>query len=113
MGDPCNNGGTCTDGIAGYTCSCPLGFIGKLFVTSELPDFIQYLSVFYNEWPCDWLLMSYTRTRACPINAGKVSNNQCCQLNVGFSLSKKSFNFQIWQHCNDILEHQFNNLNND
>ena len=29
MGDTCNNGGTCTDGVAGYTCSCPLGFIGN------------------------------------------------------------------------------------
>ena len=45
---------------------CPLGFIGKLFVSSELSDFIQYLSVFYNDWPCDWLLATYTRTRACP-----------------------------------------------
>ena len=48
---------------------CPLGFIGKLFVASELNDFIAYLSVFYNEWPCDWLLATYTRTRACPLTA--------------------------------------------
>ena len=46
---------------------CPLGFIGKLFVASELRDFITYLSVFFNEWPCDWLLATYTRTRACPL----------------------------------------------
>ena len=42
--------------------------IGKLFVASELSDFIQYLSVFYNDWPCDWLLAAYTRTRACPFS---------------------------------------------
>ena len=47
---------------------CPLGFIGKLFVTTEIPDFIHYISLFYNDWPCDWLLATYTRTRACPLN---------------------------------------------
>lgn len=26
--NPCNNNGTCTDGIASYTCDCPLGFTG-------------------------------------------------------------------------------------
>ena len=28
MGNPCNNGGNCTDGIATYTCACPSGFKG-------------------------------------------------------------------------------------
>ena len=45
----------------------PFGFIGKLFVASELNDFIMYLSIFFNDWPCDWLLMSYTRTRSCRV----------------------------------------------
>ena len=26
--DPCKNGGTCTDGIAKYTCKCADGFTG-------------------------------------------------------------------------------------
>ena len=57
---------------------CPLGFIGKLFVTTEIPDFIQYISVFYNDWPCDWLLATYTRTRACPLNMSmKVHMKKC------------------------------------
>ena len=25
---PCNNGGECQDGIASYTCICPLGYTG-------------------------------------------------------------------------------------
>lgn len=28
MENPCNNGGTCKDGVASYTCVCPKGFTG-------------------------------------------------------------------------------------
>ena len=36
---PCNNGGTCQDGIASYACVCPLGFKGT---DCELSGFTQY-----------------------------------------------------------------------
>ena len=26
---PCNNGGTCVDGIGSYSCLCPAGFAGN------------------------------------------------------------------------------------
>ena len=26
--DPCQNGGTCVDGVDSYTCYCPTGFFG-------------------------------------------------------------------------------------
>lgn len=26
---PCQNEGTCIDGVAAYNCSCPDGFVGK------------------------------------------------------------------------------------
>ena len=29
LSDPCQNNGTCTDGINGYTCSCPQQFVGN------------------------------------------------------------------------------------
>ena len=32
---PCQNGGTCTDGINQYTCTCPAGFEGVICQTSE------------------------------------------------------------------------------
>ena len=27
--DPCQNGGTCTDGVNDYTCACVLGYTGN------------------------------------------------------------------------------------
>ena len=44
MGNPCNNGGNCTDGIATYTCSCPDGFRGSDCETSTSND-LFYLSL--------------------------------------------------------------------
>ena len=35
LGSPCNNGGTCTDGIATYSCACPPGFTGTDCEISE------------------------------------------------------------------------------
>jgi len=32
----CENGGTCIDGINGYTCNCKDGFIGENCQTGEL-----------------------------------------------------------------------------
>ena len=36
MESPCNNNGTCVDGIASYKCECPLGFEGQDCETSKL-----------------------------------------------------------------------------
>ena len=32
---PCQNNGTCIDGINTFSCECPVGFSGKLCETSE------------------------------------------------------------------------------
>lgn len=44
---------------------CKLGFIGKLFRSSDLPDLIAYLRTFYNDKPSDWLLDLFITTRYC------------------------------------------------
>ena len=33
--DPCQNGGTCIDGVDSYTCNCPPGLIGVNSQTSK------------------------------------------------------------------------------
>ncbi|XP_005375296.1 PREDICTED: alpha-1,3-mannosyl-glycoprotein 4-beta-N-acetylglucosaminyltransferase C-like [Chinchilla lanigera] len=38
---------------------CPLGFIGKLFHTRDLPYFVHFLLLFYQEMPCDYLLSHF------------------------------------------------------
>lgn len=32
--NPCLNGATCTDNVASFTCTCPIGFTGKLCETN-------------------------------------------------------------------------------
>jgi hypothetical protein len=33
---PCQNGGTCTDGVNDYTCTCVTGYSGDMCETSKL-----------------------------------------------------------------------------
>ena len=42
MESPCNNGGTCKDGIASYNCICPNGFKGQDCEISTLPMYLTY-----------------------------------------------------------------------
>ena len=45
-----------------------LGFIGKMFSTSSMPSFIQFLLNFYNDKPNDWLLDDFIRTKVCRLD---------------------------------------------
>ena len=52
--DPCENGGTCTDGINSYTCACIPGYDGANCSTSELYSITQIIST-------SWIRMSICR----------------------------------------------------
>lgn len=41
---PCQNGGTCADGVNGYTCVCVAGYTGSICETGK--SFMQ----FYGRW---------------------------------------------------------------
>ncbi|KAJ8370351.1 hypothetical protein SKAU_G00103790 [Synaphobranchus kaupii] len=38
-----------------------LGYIGKLYRSSDLPQLAKFLFLFYQEMPCDWLLSHFNR----------------------------------------------------
>ncbi|CAH1736394.1 unnamed protein product [Aphis gossypii] len=44
---------------------CRLGFIGKMMRCSDLPWLIQFIVMFYNDKPGDWLLDGMMETKAC------------------------------------------------
>lgn len=56
-----------------------LGFIGKLFRTSDLPLLIQFIMLFYREKPVDWLLDSFFINKYCsPEKSTKECNSEVC-----------------------------------
>ncbi|XP_049548272.1 alpha-1,3-mannosyl-glycoprotein 4-beta-N-acetylglucosaminyltransferase A-like [Anopheles darlingi] len=44
---------------------CQLGFIGKMFKSSDLPWLITFFQMFYKEQPVDWLLYYMISTKIC------------------------------------------------
>lgn len=53
---------------------CTLGSVATLFRSSDLPDIVTYLKIFYNDKPIDWLFDEFLGTRYC--NYGS-SERQC------------------------------------
>jgi len=48
--NPCENGGTCTDGVNGFTCSCLAGYTGTTCETSKI-IFPPWAPVLFMQWP--------------------------------------------------------------
>ncbi|KAL7648574.1 UNVERIFIED_CONTAM: hypothetical protein RMT77_000480 [Armadillidium vulgare] len=46
---------------------CQLGFIGKLFKTVDLPEFVSFTIIFRNDQPGDWLLSHFVSNKVCGI----------------------------------------------
>ncbi|ETN59510.1 n-acetylglucosaminyltransferase vi [Anopheles darlingi] len=46
---------------------CQLGFIGKMFKSSDLPWLITFFQMFYNDKPVDWLLYHMIYTKVCSV----------------------------------------------
>lgn len=47
---------------------CSLGFIGKMFKSSDLSQLIIFFVIFYNDKPIDWLLENFVQTKMCRID---------------------------------------------
>ena len=71
--NPCQNGGTCGDGIASFSCSCPTGYEGDQCQMGKIKD-VTYLPKIYN----------YFHSSACNFNMllfnseiNECDSNQC------------------------------------
>ncbi|XP_011494868.1 PREDICTED: alpha-1,3-mannosyl-glycoprotein 4-beta-N-acetylglucosaminyltransferase B [Ceratosolen solmsi marchali] len=47
---------------------CQLGFIGKMFKCVDLPIFVQFFLMFYNDKPVDWLMDHLIFTKVCSLD---------------------------------------------
>ena len=51
VSNPCQNGGNCTDGVNGYTCTCELGYEGLSCETSMVLIYVQCFHwKYFNEY---------------------------------------------------------------
>lgn len=55
-GGPCDNGGTCTDGVNGYTCACVTGFTGPDCETSTYSLFNHNITLDNQQIKSNFLL---------------------------------------------------------
>ena len=52
--NPCENGGTCIDGVASYKCTCVAGFTGHNCFTSKLNKTLDNKRLVYMEDITRW-----------------------------------------------------------
>ena len=66
------------------------GSIGKMFQAADLPILIQYLIMFYNDRPCDYLLDLFLNTKAC----SNLCQTQCLKEKEAIEIDYKPSLFQ-------------------
>ena len=60
VGDPCLNGGTCTDLVYDFSCECAAGFTGDTCETGIYIDW-AFISVTIQEWCLQTIRKTQTR----------------------------------------------------
>ncbi|EDV25044.1 uncharacterized protein TRIADDRAFT_56567 [Trichoplax adhaerens] len=68
-----------------------LGFIGRLFKTSELGYMIDFLIMFHVDHPCDWIIENVLESKVCSVG---VSTAQCNRSKKGITRQYKPSLFQ-------------------
>ena len=81
---------------------CKLGFIGKMFQAADLPILIQYLIMFYNDRPCDWLLDLFLKTKAC----SNLCQTQCSKEKEAIEIN---YTPSLFQHMGTYSSRKGNN----
>ena len=72
---------------------CQLGFIGKMFKSTELPILIQFLVMFYNYKPGDQLLDHIAETQMC-----RLEDRVRCSLTSWLDYRSFVFLYQALRH---------------
>lgn len=75
---------------------CHLGFIGKLFRSSDLPDLATFFKLFFKDKPVDWLLTPFITTRYCPFGRADYA---CMKIHDSLWLKRK---ISLFQHVGKI-----------
>ena len=83
-----------------------LGFIGKLMRCNDLIAFSQYLLLYYNNQPCDWLMNDYGKGLVC---YSSLSTEQC---NSNLEKIYTHYSPSLFQHMGTVssLNGDINNL---
>lgn len=68
-----------------------LGFIGKLFRSSDLQDLATFFKLFFNYKPCDWLLPYFISTRYC---TGESGDDSCLLIHAMLKIRRDTSLFQ-------------------
>ncbi|XP_041105855.1 fibulin-7-like isoform X2 [Polyodon spathula] len=97
--NPCQNGGTCSEGVNHHRCSCPQNWSGSHCQHQVLTA------------PPEWSAMNdpaFSRKPRC----AKIDRTQHCSCDAGFHMSGTSDNSICQEHQGHLLDNQYITINN-